>query len=250
MADFLEQLGSILFLDIETASLTESFEELDPRLQDEWVKKERLIKKTEEGHIDPGSLYFDRAGIHAEFGQIVCIGVGYYQRKKKEKKLIFRSKVFANDSEKELLQDFSALLEKKKWVLCAHNGKEFDFPYICRRMLIQGIPLPEPLQISGKKPWEVRHLDTMELWKFGDYKHYTRLELLASVFGVPSSKDDLDGSQVNSTFHLENDLEKIKKYCLKDVEVTARVYLAMNPQLELEEFEIIQLDDDSDQKGD
>jgi len=250
MADFLEQLGSILFLDIETASLTESFEELDPRLQDEWVKKERLIKKNEEGHIDPGSLYFDRAGIHAEFGQIVCIGVGYYQRKKKEKKLIFRSKVFANDSEKELLQDFSALLDKKKWVLCAHNGKEFDFPYICRRMLIQGIPLPEPLQISGKKPWEVRHLDTMELWKFGDYKHYTRLELLASVFGIPSSKDDLDGSQVNSTFHLENDLEKIKKYCLKDVEVTARVYLAMNPQLELEEIEIIQLDDDSDQKGD
>lgn len=250
MADFLEQLGSILFLDIETASLTESFEELDPRLQDEWVKKERLIKKTEEGHIDPGSLYFDRAGIHAEFGQIVCIGVGYYQRKKKEKKLVFRSKVFANESEKELLQEFSALLDKKKWVLCAHNGKEFDFPYICRRMLIQGIPLPEPLQISGKKPWEVRHLDTMELWKFGDYKHYTRLELLASVFGIPSSKDDLDGSQVNSTFHLENDLEKIKKYCLKDVEVTARVYLAMNPQLELEEIEIIQLDDDSEQKGD
>lgn len=250
MADFLEQLGSILFLDIETASLTESFEELDPRLQDEWVKKERLIKKTEEGHIDPGSLYFDRAGIHAEFGQIVCIGVGYYQRKKKEKKLIFRSKVFANESEKELLQEFSALLDKKKWVLCAHNGKEFDFPYICRRMLIQGIPLPEPLQISGKKPWEVRHLDTMELWKFGDYKHYTRLELLASVFGIPSSKDDLDGSQVNSTFHLEKDLEKIKKYCLKDVEVTARVYLAMNPQLELEEIEIIQLDDDSEQKGD
>lgn len=250
MADFLEQLGSILFLDIETASLTESFEELDPRLQDEWVKKERLIKKTEEGHIDPGSLYFDRAGIHAEFGQIVCIGVGYYQRKKKEKKLIFRSKVFANESEKELLQEFSALLDKKKWVLCAHNGKEFDFPYICRRMLIQGISLPEPLQISGKKPWEVRHLDTMELWKFGDYKHYTRLELLASVFGIPSSKDDLDGSQVNSTFHLENDLEKIKKYCLKDVEVTARVYLAMNPQLELEEIEIIQLDDDSEQKGD
>lgn len=250
MADFLEQLGSILFLDIETASLTESFEELDPRLQDEWVKKERLIKTTEKGHIDPGSLYFDRAGIHAEFGQIVCIGVGYYQRKKKEKKLVFRSKVFANESEKELLQEFSALLDKKKWVLCAHNGKEFDFPYICRRMLIQGIPLPEPLQISGKKPWEVRHLDTMELWKFGDYKHYTRLELLASVFGIPSSKDDLDGSQVNSTFHLENDLEKIKKYCLKDVEVTARVYLAMNPQLELEEIEIIQLDDDSEQKGD
>ena len=106
-------------------------------------------------------------------------------------------------------------------------------------MLIQGVALPEPLQISGKKPWEVRHLDTMELWKFGDYKHYTRLELLASVFGIPSSKDDLDGSQVNTTFHVEKDVEKIKKYCLRDVEVTARVYMAMHPQSDDLEIEII-----------
>ena len=242
MADFLDQLNDILFLDIETASLTEKFEELPERIQEEWLKKERNIQPSEANH-DPGSLYFDRAGIHAEFGQVVCVGVGYFQSKKKDKKLAFRSKCYANEDEKELLLDFKALLEKKKWILCAHNGKEFDFPYLCRRMLINGIALPEPLQISGKKPWEVRHLDTMELWKFGDYKHYTRLELLASVFGIPSSKDDLDGSQVNTTFHLEKDVEKIKKYCLRDVEVTARVYMAMNPQSDVLEIQIIQLED-------
>lgn len=242
MAEFFDQLNDILFLDIETASLTEKFEELPERIQQEWLRKERIILAKEEAQ-EPGSLYFDRAGIHAEFGQVVCVGVGYFQWKKKEKNLVFRSKCFANTDEKELLLDFKALLGKKKWILCAHNGKEFDFPYLCRRMLLQRISLPEPLEIAGKKPWEVRHLDTMELWKFGDYKHYTRLELLASVFGIPSSKDDLDGSQVNTTFHFEKDIEKIKKYCLRDVEVTARVYLAMNPQPDEVEIEIIQLED-------
>ncbi len=242
MGDFVDQLNDILFLDIETASLTEKFEDLPPRIQEEWLRKEKLIK-TEEVTAEPGSLYFDRAGIHAEFGQVACVGVGYFQWKKKDKKLTFRSKCFAHEEERELLLEFAALLEKKKWILCAHNGKEFDFPYLCRRMLIQGVKLPEPLQIAGKKPWEIRHLDTMELWKFGDYKHYTRLELLASVFGIPSSKDDLDGSQVNTTFHLEKDIEKIKKYCLRDVEVTARVYIAMHPQLDDLEIEIIHLDE-------
>jgi len=242
MADFFDQLNDILFLDIETASLTEKFEELPERIQEEWLRKERLIQ-TEQDINKPGALYFDRAGIHAEFGQVVCVGVGYFLWKKKDKKLAFRSKCYANEDERELLLEFKALLEKKKWILCAHNGKEFDFPYLCRRMLIQGVSLPEPLQISGKKPWEVRHLDTMELWKFGDYKHYTRLELLASVFGIPSSKDDLDGSQVNTTFHLEKDVEKIKKYCLRDVEVTARVYMAMHPQSDDLEIEIIHLED-------
>ncbi len=218
-------------MDIETASLAEKFGELDPRLQEEWIKKERLIR-TEDSDEAPGSLFFDRAGIHAEFGRVICVGVGFFQSKKKDKKLIFRSKIFSDPDERELLLALRDLLGKKRWILCAHNGKEFDFPYLCRRMLIQGVALPEPLQISGKKPWEVRHLDTMELWKFGDYKHYTRLELLAAVFGIPTSKDGIDGSQVNATFYLENDLEKIKKYCLRDVEVTARIFLAMHPQLD------------------
>jgi 3'-5' exonuclease len=238
MADFLDQLGEILFLDIETSSQTELFEELDSRLQQEWIKKEKLIRTENQNH-DPGSLYFDRAGIHAEFGQVICVGVGFFQVKKKEKKLQFRSKVFSNEDEKELLLEFKSLLEKKKWVLCAHNGKEFDFPYLCRRMLINGISMPEPLQIAGKKPWEVRHLDTMDMWRFGDYKSYTRLELLAAVFGIPTSKETIDGSEVNTTFYKEKNLEKIKVYCLKDVEVTARIFMALHPQPEELEIEIV-----------
>jgi DNA polymerase elongation subunit (family B) len=236
MTPFFEQLSNILFLDIETASSTESFAELDPRLQPEWIRKERLIRR--ESVLEPGELFFDRAGIHAEFGKVICIGVGYFQAKKKEKKHLFRSKVFAQEEEKETLLELKALLEKKKWILCAHNGKEFDFPYLCRRMLIQGISLPEPLQLAGKKPWEIRHLDTMELWRFGDFKHYTRLELLAAAFGIPSSKEGMDGSEVNPTYYQEKNLEKIKNYCLRDVEVTAKIYLAMNPQSESSDIEI------------
>lgn len=236
MATFFEQLGNILFLDIETASSTESFTELDPRLQPEWIRKERLIRR--ESVLEPGELFFERAGIHAEFGKVICVGVGYFQVKKKEKKGYFRSKVFAQEEEKETLLELNGLLEKKKWILCAHNGKEFDFPYLCRRMLIQGIALPEPLQLAGKKPWEIRHLDTMELWRFGDYKYYTRLELLAAAFGIPSSKEGIDGSEVNPTYYQEKNIEKIKNYCLRDVEVTARIYLAMNPQSEPSDIEI------------
>lgn len=242
MTDFLDHLGDVLFLDIETASLTASFDDLEDRLKEEWLKKEKIIQKEDQSK-KPGELFFERAGIYAEFGQVISVGVGYFQWKKKEKRLTFRTKVFSNPEERELLLDFKTLLDKKKWILCAHNGKEFDFPYLSRRMLINGVLLPEPLQIAGKKPWEVRHLDTLELWKFGDYKHYTRLELLASVFGIPSSKDDLDGSQVNKTFHLENDIKKINKYCLRDVEVTARVYLAMHPQLDEMEIDILHLDE-------
>ena len=236
MTSFFDQLSNILFLDIETASSTATFSELDPRLQPEWIRKEQLIRR--ESVLEPGELFFERAGIHAEFGKVICIGVGYFQAKKKEKKMLFRSKIVAQDEEKETLLEFKTLLEKKKWVLCAHNGKEFDFPYLCRRMLIQGIPLPEPLQLSGKKPWEIRHLDTMELWRFGDYKHYTRLDLLAAAFGIPSSKETMDGSDVNPTYYREKNVDKIKNYCLRDVVVTAKVFLAMHPQSETSDIVI------------
>ncbi|MFN5332448.1 MAG: 3'-5' exonuclease [Bacteroidota bacterium] len=239
MAEFFDQLGSLLFLDIETASTTESFESLDPRLQQEWIRKEKYMR-SENPDPEPGSFFFDRAGIHAEFGKIICIGVGYFQVKKRDKKLLFRSKILASEEEKEILMEMKALLERKKWILCAHNGKEFDFPYLCRRMLIHGISLPEPLQLAGKKPWELRHVDTMDLWKFGDYKHYTRLELLAGVFGITSSKESIDGSEVNASYYQEKNIEKIKAYCLRDVEVTARIYLALHPQQD--PFEVVLVD--------
>ena len=237
MAPFFEQLSNILFLDIETASATESFAELDPRLQPEWIRKERLIRR--ESVLEPGELFFDRAGIHAEFGKVICVGVGFFQAKKKEKKHYFRSKVFAQEEEKETLLELKALLEKKKWILCAHNGKEFDFPYLCRRMLIQGIKLPQMLDIAGKKPWEVAHLDTMELWKFGDFKNYTSIKILAKVFGIPTPKDDIDGSQVRSVYYEENNLDRIEIYCKKDVVTVARLLQCFRGEVPVTDDQII-----------
>ncbi len=235
MGNFFNELSDILFLDIETASGEESLEELTPRLQEEWLKKEKLIQGKDEVY-EAGSLFFKKAGIYAEFGKVICVGVGYFHFQAEEKELEFRMKSYGEAEEYDTLSNFAELLSRKKWILCAHNGKEFDFPYLSRRILINRIPLPEPLQIAGKKPWEIRHLDTLELWKFGDYKHYTRLELLASVFDIPTSKDGIDGSQVNEAYYIQNDLQKIRDYCLRDVLVTAQIYLAFQgfpPDLEM-----------------
>lgn len=238
MNNFLNELSDILFLDIETASLEETFDALPSRLQEEWLKKEKHIHQDQKEEPQaPGSLFFHKAGIYAEFGKVITVGVGYFHFSPDESKLEFRTKSYAEESEHDTLLAFAELLNKKKWILCAHNGKEFDFPYLSRRILINRIPLPEPLQMAGKKPWEIRHLDTLELWKFGDYKHYTRLELLASVFDIPTSKDGIDGSQVNEAYYVENNLQKIREYCLRDVLVTARIYLAFQgfpPEVEME----------------
>lgn len=243
MADFFSDLKDILFLDIETASVAASFDELAPRIQGEWIKKCKNFKPDEE--LSTEELFFQKAGIFAEFGKVICIGVGYYVYNPEDGRLQYRTKSYAAEQEHDTLWAFRELLEKKNWSLCAHNGKEFDLPYLCRRMLVNRIPLPEALQLAGKKPWEIRHLDTLELWKFGDYKHYTRLELLAAIFDIPSSKDDIDGSQVNATYYLEDDLESIRKYCLRDVDVTARLYLAFQGLPSDLEIEVINLDEEA-----
>ncbi|MFD2203639.1 3'-5' exonuclease [Shivajiella indica] len=238
------ELENILFLDIETASLESDFNHLPERLKAEWLKKELHIRPKEQDKLKEGSLFFQKAGIYAEFGKVICIGVGYFHFVAENENLEFRTKSFFGDSEYDTLEGFVQLLQKKPWVLCAHNGKEFDFPYLSRRILINRLPLPEPLQLAGKKPWEIRHLDTLELWKFGDYKHYTRLELLASIFDIPTSKEDIDGSMVNETYYLKNDIKSIREYCLRDVLVTAKVYLAFQglpPEIELD---IVNKDDE------
>lgn len=244
MPDFFNNLRNILFLDIETVSSTAKLEELDPRLQAEWLKKHSQIAKDNE--LTPEETYFQKGGIYAEFGKIICIGVGYFSYNPEENILQYRTKSFALPNEHETLWEFRELLEKKNWTLCAHNGKEFDFPYLCRRMLVNQIPLPEILHLAGKKPWEIRHMDTLELWKFGDYKHYTRLELLAALFGITSSKDDIDGSQVNETYYLDKGLPIIRRYCLRDVEVTARIYLAYQGLPSEIHIDIVNLDSESD----
>ena len=229
-------LNNILFLDIETVPIAKEFSDLDPTFQKLWEEKTTFQRK----ELSPSQYYSKKAGIMAEFAKIVCVSVGYIHRKKDSP--TFRLKSFYGHDEKSLLEDFKLLLEtnfqQKNHYLCAHNGKEFDYPFLCRRMLINGIRLPKILQIAGKKPWEIKHLDTMELWKFGDYKHYTSIKLLAALFNIPTPKGDIDGSQVSSVYWQENDLERIKTYCQKDTLTVAQLFLKYKGEEPLTESQI------------
>lgn len=220
-------LQNILFLDVETVPVSPDFEQLPDVFKPLWEKKSLRLKKSEEQ--TPEMMFNESAGIYAEFGKIVCISTGFFYKKPEEEKLLFRVKSFYSHDEKELLQSFAQLLKNHfnspSHYLCGHNGKEFDFPYISRRMIVNSIPLPLLLCNHGKKPWETTLLDTMELWKFGDYKNFTSLALLAALFDIPTPKDDIDGSDVSRVYYQDNDLERIAVYCAKDVVTTARVYL-------------------------
>ena len=213
----------ILFLDIETVPATYQFENLDQTTQELWDAKSKRMQRDGSTAED----VYEKAGIFAEFGKIVCISVGFI--KKKGHNVELRLKSFQNDDESALLTEFCQLLTSHfntdNDLLCAHNGKEFDFPYIARRLLINGLALPNALDIAGKKPWEINHLDTMELWKFGDYKHYTSLSLLTHVFGIPTPKDDISGADVGRVYWEDEDLPRIAKYCEKDVKATAQLFL-------------------------
>lgn len=217
-------LQDILFLDIETVSQQASFEELSEKMQYLWEDKTKYQRGDEH---TPEEFYPQRAGIMAEFGKIVCISIGYIYTDSGVPE--FRLKSFYDHDEHKLLSDFSSLLYKhysgQRHLLCGHNAKEFDFPYIARRMLLNGIELPPILNIAGKKPWEIKHLDTMELWKFGDYKHYTSLKLLTAIFDIPTPKDDIDGSMVGEVYWKEGDLKRIALYCEKDVLAVAQLLL-------------------------
>ena len=218
-------MNHILFLDIETVSQEANYELLSPEWKELWNKKaEALLKSREEENVQ--SIY-NRAGIYAEFGRIICISCGVIQGYGDEKKIAVKS--YFGHEEALLLHQFSDMLRKwsadgNKYV-CAHNGKEFDFPYLCRRMIINNVPIPSILNTAGKKPWEVNHLDTMELWKFGDFKSYTSLNLLAHTLGIPTPKDDIDGSMVGDVYWNEKNLERIAIYCQKDVVTAAQIYL-------------------------
>ena len=210
-------LNNLMILDIETVPQYSTFDQLPEHMQKLWDHKTQYQRKEE-----TAEEFYGRAGIWAEFGKIICISVGIFT---KGRGTGLRVKSFASHDETELLIKFGDLLRSQPatLVLCAHNGKEFDFPYICRRMLINGLQIPSQLEISGKKPWEVNHLDTMELWKFGDYKNYTSLNLLTAIFNIPTPKDDIDGSMVGHVYWNENNLERISVYCQKDVIATAQL---------------------------
>lgn len=237
--NFKKKLSDILFLDIETVPQKENWEKLSSKEKELFSQKTQYQRKDE---ITPEDFY-ERAGIWAEFGKIICISVGFFTGLEENK--IFRVKSFFGDDEHKILSEFKELLvshfSKNQHVLCAHNGKEFDFPFIARRMIIHQIVLPKKLNLFGKKPWEVPHLDTLELWKFGDYKHYTSLKLLTHVLGVPSPKDDIDGSEVAKVYYQENNIERIVTYCEKDTIAVAQILLKMNNEKLLEDKNIIKV---------
>lgn len=216
-------INSILFLDIETVPQFPDYGQLPGEWKHLWDLKSNSLIKYHEGESNE-SLY-PRAGIYAEFGKIICISCGVVQGTGEQRKITIKS--FAGDDEKILLVQFAEMLNKwsagEQKFLCAHNGKEFDFPYLCRRMIVHNISIPPLLNISGKKPWEVSHLDTLELWKFGDFKSFTSLNLLAFTLGVPTPKDDIDGSMVWKVYWEEKNIQRIVTYCQKDVVTVVRL---------------------------
>ena len=232
-------LKDVLFLDIETVPQEKEWSQVSESMQELYAKKTAYQRKEE---VSP-EVFYERAGIWAEFGKIICISVAYLNRQSDQTTLRITS--FSGDDEKQILLDFKALLEShfngSKKLLCAHNGKEFDFPYIARRMIIHQVELPKKLNLFGKKPWEVPHLDTMELWKFGDYKHFTSLQLLTSILGIPSPKDDIDGSDVARVYYEERDLERIVEYCEKDTITLAQLLLRFNNEDLITEENIVRV---------
>jgi uncharacterized protein YprB with RNaseH-like and TPR domain len=228
-------LENVLFLDIETVPQYSCYEALPEKMKKLWDEKASRLKYPDKSDT-PEELYL-RAGIYAEFGRIICISAGYISGTQ------FRIKSFYQTEEKELLSNFANLLNRHydtpNHLLCAHNGKEFDFPYIARRLLINGLSIPEILNIAGKKPWEVQHLDTMDLWRFGDYKSYTSLNLLTAIFNIPSPKDDIDGSMVYEIYWLKNDIDRIVAYCQRDTLAVAQLLLRYLGKPIIEDSQVI-----------
>jgi uncharacterized protein YprB with RNaseH-like and TPR domain len=226
--------SSVLFLDIETVPQHASFDDASHAMRQLWEKKAKYLIRDETE--TPDTIY-RQAGIYAEFGKIICVSCGYFTAEGK-----FRIKSFAGDDEKAVLSELSEMISKffvkNDRLLCAHNGKEFDFPFLARRMVVNNIPLPQVLNTPGKKPWEVNHLDTLELWKFGDYKSYTSLLLLATILGIPTPKDDIDGSMVWDVYWNEKNLPRIVTYCQKDVLTIAQIFLRFKGEVLLAENDV------------
>ena len=234
-------LNKVLFLDIETVPNTPTYTELDESVKKLWDDKMRW--QSERDNKTPEEIY-EKAGIFAEFGKVICISVGFLTNAGTPN-VKYRTTSFAGDDESKLLQDFSNLMNSHYYrndqYLCAHNGKEFDYPFIARRMLLNSLTLPDLLDLAGKKPWEIHHLDTMELWKFGDYKHYTSLNLLTNIFNIPTPKDDITGADVAKVYYEDKDLDRIVTYCEKDTLAVAQVMLKYKGMKLIEDDQVIRV---------
>jgi len=233
MKSIRKHIDDILFLDIETTGVESSYYKLSPELKSFWLSKSRLLLRDKNiSEAIASDLYLSKGAIYSEFAKIVCISIGFVIIEDDDI-VGMRTKSFYGEDESAILEDFVDLMNKhfdqpKKQYLCGHNVKEFDVPFICRRLLINKIPIPKRLDITGKKPWEIDHIiDTMSMWRFGDYKNFTSLALLAHVLDVPTPKDDIDGSMVHSVYWDDNDVERIAVYCEKDVVTSAKVLIKL-----------------------
>jgi 3'-5' exonuclease len=216
---------NLLFIDIETVSEKATYQNLTETWQELWTEKTQRILPSENTAAE---FYEQRAGVMAEFAKVICISIGYFRYEGEVMQL--RIKSFYADEEKKILQDFIATLnhmeiQNNKWCFAGHNIKEFDIPFLCRRLLINGMPIPEYIDFQNMKPWETNSIDTFQYWRFGDYKNYTSLKLLAAALGIASPKDDIDGSQVGTVYWKENNLQRIVTYCQKDIITTANILL-------------------------
>jgi len=237
----MDDFRNILFIDIETVACSADYAAVDERLKVQWARKASYFRQRSEDQSDE-ALFHERAGIYAEFGKIIVIAMGKFSMNEAGERVL-KTKVFADHDELTLLSEFKGALEKMdqdQIRFCAHNGKEFDYPYLSRRMLVQGIALPAVLNMAGQKTWEIPHLDTLEMWKFGDYKHYTSLDLLATLFNIPTSKGDMDGSKVNEVYYHDRDMKKIAEYCLGDVVAVAQLFLKLKALPLIESKNILQ----------
>jgi len=219
-------IENLFLLDIETVSGVQHFNLLNDEWKELWSEK---ILKSLPPDITPEEYYPKRAAILAEFAKVVCISTGYFKKENNDWQL--RIKSFFSENEKDVLESFTKMLEQlhaknSRWIFTGHNIKEFDIPFLSRRMLVNNIEIPPYIDFQNMKPWDTPVLDTLHLWRFGDYKHYTSLKLLAATLGVPSPKDDIDGSKVGEVFWEEKDLQRIAIYCQKDVATVANVLLS------------------------
>jgi 3'-5' exonuclease len=225
-----KELSQVLFIDIETAATVASYGHLPERMQQAWVYESRKIREEDYPGATPEEKFYRHAGFYAEFGRVVCISAAFLNfMPGKGPELVVKS--FCSSDERWLLGTFALMLSKQKKCthLCAHNGREFDYPFLGKRFLIQGLPLPACLSLRDKAGWETRHLmDTMSLWKFSAWKEYRRLELICAVLNIPTSKDDMDGSMVNQVFWQARNLDRIAVYCQKDVIALAQVLLRLS----------------------
>lgn len=240
------ELDQFVFFDIETAPAASALEEVPGTLRDLWLDREaramaRAAGKSGE-EVDPRVWFAEHAGLQAEFGRVVCIAVGFFNRSREGLKL--RVKTIAYPEEEYILEDFANLLDKSfadpgRFRLCGHNIRGFDLPYLSRRLMIRGKKLPALLDTAGFKPWELPHVDTLDLWRFGEYRHFVSLKLLAGLFGLPSPKDDIAGADVGRVFWEENDLDRICVYCAKDVRTVAELVLVWKGEKKLADDQVV-----------